>query len=47
MKATLKNICKWLVYFVVFILVATALFSIKENNQRKYDELKSDPIHLV
>lgn len=47
MKAILKNICKWLVYFVVFILVATALFSIKENNQRKYDELKSDPIHRM
>ena len=47
MKAILKNICKWLVYFVVFILVATALFSFIENNQRKYDELKSDPIHRM
>lgn len=47
MKAILKNICKWLVYFVVFILVSTALFSIKENNQRKYDDLKSDPIHIM
>lgn len=47
MKAILKKICKWLVYFVVFILVATALFSIKEDNQRKHNELKSDPIHIM
>ena len=47
MKAILKKICKWLVYFVVFILVATALFSIKDDNQRKHDELKSDPIHIM
>jgi hypothetical protein len=47
MKAILKKVCKWLVYFVVFILVMIALVSIKEDNQRKTEVIKSDPIHVM
>lgn len=47
MKAILKKICKWFMYLVIFIFVVIALVSIKEDNQRKHDALKSDPIHIM
>lgn len=46
-KRILKKICKWVFYLIVFIFVIVALVSIKEDNQRKHDALKSDPIHTM
>lgn len=43
----LKKICKWLTYLIIFIFVVIALVSIKEDNQRKHNDLKSDPIHIM
>lgn len=34
-------------YLVIFIFVVIALVSIKEDNQRKHNALKSDPIHIM
>lgn len=34
-------------YLVIFIFVVIALVSIKEDNQRKNNALKSDPIHIM
>ena len=46
-KIILKKICRWVFYLIVFILVITALVSISQDNQRKHNELKSDPIHIM
>ena len=46
-KRILKKICKWVFHIIVLLLVIIALISIKQDNQRKTEAIKSDPIHIM
>lgn len=46
-KRILKKICKWVFHIIMLLLVIIALISIKQDNQRKTEAIKSDPIHIM